>query len=92
MNKQELREAFEAWATDENAEPFIERMPGATIDEPAAMWAAWQACAIFLRQRDGHAEFVRGAVDILDDRLLDDEDKLFDIRALCAAELAKETK
>lgn len=76
MNEQELREglALAIW--------------------PALEWGGPYQCAdaviAYLRQHDGHAEFVRAVHELATDGITSDVYLLERIAELCAAELAKE--
>lgn len=94
----DLREGFEAWlnskfiSLDGGLNEFTGEFEYA-YPHVQSMWIAWQAALAFIRQHDGHAEFVRAVKSILLMRIdmsemLNEIESLCD-RASCSAELAK---
>jgi hypothetical protein len=98
---EELREGFEAWALHRGMR-IVRYAVGDHLgvgdyqdDYTSDAWAAWQAAIAYIRQHDGHAEFVQVVKAFCVDKFLHSHEKLEEIeslcdRSLCDAELAKE--
>ena len=103
MTDEELREGFEAWlgskfiSTDGGLNEWTGQFEYA-YPHVQSMWVAWQAAIAYIRQHDGHAEFVRAVWSLLNkathelntSKEVEADNAIWDGIRLCDDELAKE--